>query len=46
MKFLEIQFNKSLEEAHNNFNKVVKSITELYQNLIKNIKFFCLEQMA
>jgi hypothetical protein len=43
---LGVQFRKSLEEVERNFRSVVESITGKYNNLIKNIRLFWLEEVV
>jgi hypothetical protein len=44
--FLDLQFQKSLEEAENNFKRVVQSIREKYTNLVASIRFFWDQEAA
>jgi len=43
---LDLQYRKSLEEVDRNFRIMLDGINQRYQNLVKNIKLFWLEEVV
>ena len=46
LDFLDMQYRKSLEEVKRNFRIMVDGINQRYQNLVKNIRLFWLEEVV
>lgn len=46
LDFLDMQYRKSLEEVERNFRIMVDGINQRYQNLVKNIRLFWLEEVV
>lgn len=46
LDFLDMQYRKTLEEVERNFKIMVDGINQRYQNLVKNIRLFWLEEVV